>query len=46
MVYGFSVFLLGSIVALVAALVVETTMADYALKKRATGSAEPLSRKP
>jgi hypothetical protein len=34
MVYGFSVFLLAAIVALVAALITDTALADRALKKR------------
>ena len=34
MVYGFSVFLLAAIVALVMALVADTALADRALKKR------------
>jgi hypothetical protein len=40
MIFAFSVFLLGAIVALVVALVADTAMADRAVKKRRTSSAE------
>ena len=38
MLYAFSVFLLAAIVVLVAALIVDTVMADHALKGRNPGS--------